>query len=88
MLICSPFPKAGATLASRLFRVLGVGVIVMFAAAGLNVLTEVQMTRRKMIIIAISLTTVLGINLVPTAAQYFPGIWLTLVTAAVAQTVF
>ena len=50
--------------------VLGGGVIVMFgivAAAGMNVLSEVKMPRRKMTIIAISLTAGLGLNLVPSA---------------------
>jgi NCS2 family nucleobase:cation symporter-2 len=71
--------------------VLGGGVIVMFgmvAAAGMNVLSEVKMTRRNMVIIAISLTAGLGLNLVPTAVQYLPGIWKTLATSAVAPTAF
>jgi NCS2 family nucleobase:cation symporter-2 len=91
MLICGLLPKVGATIASMPLPVLGGGVIVMFgmvAAAGLNVLTEVQMTRRNMIIIAISLTVGLGLNLVPTAVQYLPGIWQTLATSAVAPTAF
>ncbi|MFT5069677.1 MAG: uracil-xanthine permease, partial [Candidatus Paceibacteria bacterium] len=91
MLICGLLPKVGATIASMPFPVLGGGVIVMFgmvAAAGMNVLTEVSMTRRNMIIIAISLTVGLGLNLVPTAVQYLPGIWNTLATSAVAPTAF
>jgi xanthine/uracil permease len=46
------------------------------------------MTRRNMIIIAISLTVGLGLNLVPGAVQYLPGIWKTLATSAVAPTAF
>ena len=91
MLICGLLPKVGATIASMPLPVLGGGVIVMFgmvAAAGLNVLSEVPMTRRNMIIIAISLTVGLGLNLVPTAVQYLPGIWKTLATSAVAPTAF
>jgi NCS2 family nucleobase:cation symporter-2 len=91
MLICGLLPKVGATIASMPLPVLGGGVIVMFgmvAAAGMNVLTEVSMTRRNMIIIAISLTVGLGLNLVPTAVQYLPGIWNTLATSAVAPTAF
>ena len=82
MLICGLLPKVGATIASMPLPVLGGGVIVMFgmvAAAGMNVLSEVSMNRRNMIIIAISLTVGLGLNLVPTAVQYLPGIWKTLV---------
>ena len=69
--------------------VLGGGVIVMFgmvAAAGLNVLAEEKMTRRTMIIIAVSLAFGLGLNLVPTAVQYLPGVVKTLATSAVAPT--
>ena len=58
----------------------------MVAAAGLNVLTEVRMNRRNMVIIAVSLTAGLGLNLVPTAVQYLPGVVLTLATSAVAPT--
>ena len=70
-------------------QVLGGGVIVMFgmvAAAGLNVLAEEKMTRRTMIIIAVSLAFGLGLNLVPTAVQYLPGVINTLATSAVAPT--
>ena len=91
MLICGLLPKVGATIASMPLPVLGGGVIVMFgmvAAAGMNVLSEVSMTRRNMIIIAISLTVGLGLNLVPAAVQYLPGIWNTLATSAVAPTAF
>ena len=91
MLICGLLPKVGATIASMPLPVLGGGVIVMFgmvAAAGMNILSEVSMTRRNMIIIAISLTVGLGLNLVPAAVQYLPGIWNTLATSAVAPTAF
>ena len=78
LVICGLLPKIGALIASMPLPVLGGGVIVMFgmvAAAGMNVLSEVKMTRRNMVIIAISLTAGLGLNLVPTAVQYLPGIW-------------
>jgi NCS2 family nucleobase:cation symporter-2 len=91
MLICGLLPKIGAIIASMPLPVLGGGVIVMFGmvvAAGMNVLSEVSMTRRNMIIIAISLTVGLGLNLVPSAVQYLPGIWKTLATSAVAPTAF
>jgi xanthine permease len=91
LVICGLLPKIGALIASMPLPVLGGGVIVMFgmvAAAGMNVLSEVKMTRRNMVIIAISLTAGLGLNLVPTAVQYLPGIWKTLATSAVAPTAF
>ena len=91
LVVCGLLPKIGALVASMPLPVLGGGVIVMFgmvAAAGMNVLSEVKMTRRNMVIIAISLTAGLGLNLVPTAVQYLPGIWKTLATSAVAPTAF
>ncbi len=89
LVICGLLPKIGAVIASMPLPVLGGGVIVMFgmvAAAGLNVLTEVRMNRRNMIIIAISLAAGLGLNLVPTAVQYLPGVVKVLMTSAVAPT--
>ena len=91
MVLCGFVPKIGAIIASMPLPVLGGGVIVMFgmvAAAGLNVLSEIKMSRRNMIIIALSLSIGLGFNLVPSAVQYLPGIWKTLATSAVAPTAF
>ena len=91
LILAGSLPKIGAIIASMPMPVLGGGVIVMFgmvAAAGMNVLSEVKMTRRNMIIIAISLTAGLGLNLVPSAVQYLPGVWKTLATSAVAPTAF
>lgn len=89
LIICGLLPKIGALIASMPLPVLGGGVIVMFgmvAAAGMNMMSEVQMTRRNMIIISVSLAVGLGLNLVPSAVQYLPGIWKTLATSAVAPT--
>lgn len=89
MVICGLLPKIGAIIASMPLPVLGGGVIVMFgmvAAAGMNMLTEVKMNRRNMVIIAVSLAAGLGLNLVPTAVQYLPGVVKTLMTSAVAPT--
>jgi len=89
MVICGLIPKIGALIASMPMPVLGGGVIVMFgmvAGAGMNVMSDVKMTRRNMMIIAISLTVGLGLNLVPSAVQYLPGVWKTLATSAVAPT--
>lgn len=89
LILCGLVPKIGAVIASMPLPVLGGGVIVMFgmvAAAGLNVLSEVDMNRRNMVIIAVSLTAGLGLNLVPDAVQYLPGVVQTLATSAVAPT--
>ncbi|MDP7149985.1 MAG: nucleobase:cation symporter-2 family protein [Paracoccaceae bacterium] len=89
LIIGGLLPKIGAVIASMPMPVLGGGVIVMFgmvAAAGMNMLSEVTMNRRNMLIIAISLAVGLGFNLVPSAVQYLPGIWKTLATSAVAPT--
>ena len=89
MIACGLVPKIGAVIASMPLPVLGGGVIVMFgmvASAGLNMLTEVQMSRRNMVIIAVSLAFGLGLNLVPTAVQYLPDTLRVLATSAVAPT--
>ena len=75
LIVCGLIPKIGALIATMPFPVLGGGVIVMFgmvAAAGLNMLTEVKMTRRNMVIIALSLSVGLGLNIVPSAVQHAP----------------
>ena len=89
MIVCGLLPKIGAVIASMPLPVLGGGVIVMFgmvAAAGLNMLSEINMNRRNMVIIAVSLAFGLGLNLVPTAVQYLPGVVKILATSAVAPT--
>ncbi len=89
LVVCGLIPKIGAIIASMPLPVLGGGVIVMFgmvAAAGLNVLSDVKLNRRNMAIIAVSLAIGLGLNLVPTAVQYLPGVVKVLATSAVAPT--
>ena len=89
MIVCGLIPKVGAVISSMPLPVLGGGVIVMFgmvAAAGMNMLTEVKMSRRNMIIISVSLAVGLGLNLVPSAVQYLPGMIKVLATSAVAPT--
>ena len=66
MIVCGLIPKIGALVASMPMSVLGGGVIVMFGmvvAAGMNMLSEVKMNRRNMMIIAVSLAVGLGLNL-------------------------
>ena len=89
LIFCGLIPKIGAVIASMPLPVLGGGVIVMFGmvvAAGLNMLTEVSMNRRNMIIIAVSLSVGLGLNLVPTAVQYLPGVVKTLAVSGLLPT--
>ncbi|MCP5088806.1 MAG: purine permease [Rhodobacteraceae bacterium] len=89
LIACGLIPKIGAVIASMPLPVLGGGVIVMFgmvAAAGLNMLTEVKMNRRNMIIIAVSLSVGLGLNLVPTAVQYLPGVVKTMAVSGLLPT--
>ena len=68
-------PKIGAVVASMPLPVLGGGVIVMFgmvASAGMKMLAEVRMTRRNMLILALSLSFGLGLKSVPLAVQFLP----------------
>jgi len=64
--------------------VLGGGVIVMFgmvAAAGINMLSEVNWNRRNMVILAVSLSVGLGLKLVPEALQHAPQMLKVLLTS-------
>ncbi len=89
LVVSSFLPKIGAVIASMPLPVLGGGVIVMFsmvAAAGLNMLASVTMNRRNMVIIAVSLAFGLGLNLVPTAVQYLPGVLHTMAVSGLLPT--
>ncbi|MGB0959836.1 MAG: uracil-xanthine permease family protein [Halocynthiibacter sp.] len=89
LIFCGLMPKVGALVATMPLPVLGGGVIVMFgmvAAAGINMLTEVEMNRRNMVIIAVSLTIGLGLNLVPSAVQHLPGVFKTLAVSGLLPT--
>lgn len=89
LIFCGLIPKMGAIIASMPLPVLGGGVIVMFGmvvSAGLNMLSEVAMSRRNMVIIAISLTMGLGLNLVPSAVQHVPGVLKTLLISGLLPT--
>ena len=44
----------------------------MIAAAGVKLLTQEELNRRNMLIVAISLTFGIGLPLVPKFVQYFP----------------
>ena len=76
LIVAGLVPKVGAVIAAMPIAVLGGGVIMMFgmvAAAGLNMLTEVKMNRRNMMILAFSLSLGLGLKLVPEAMQHLPA---------------
>lgn len=83
LILCGLVPKVGAIVATVPINVLGGGVIVMFgmvAAAGINMLSDVTWSRRNMVILAVSLSLGLGLQLVPEALQHLPktlGILLT-----------
>ncbi len=83
LILCGLVPKVGAVVATVPINVLGGGVIVMFgmvAAAGVNMLSDVEWSRRNMVIFAVSLSLGLGLQLVPEALQHLPktlGILLT-----------
>lgn len=76
LIIAGFIPKVGAAISTVPIEVLGGGVIVMFgmvAAAGVNMLSEVNWNRRNMMIFAISLSIGLGLQLVPGALQHLPA---------------
>jgi len=75
LILSGLIPKVGAIVATVPINVLGGGVIVMFgmvAAAGVNMLSDVNWTRRNMVIFAVSLSLGLGLQLVPEALQHLP----------------
>ena len=84
-------PKLGAAIVSMPIAVLGGGVIIMFGmvvAAGLKMLGEVAMTRRNMLILAVSLSVGLGLQAVPQAAQHLPETARLLVTSGLLPAAF
>lgn len=75
LIVCGMIPKIGAIVSTVPINVLGGGVIVMFgmvAAAGLNMLSEVNWNRRNMVIFATALSVGFGLQLVPEALQHMP----------------
>ena len=73
LVFCGLIPKVGAIVNTVPITVLGGGVIVMFgmvAAAGVNMLSDVNWNRRNMMIFAISLSVGLGLQLVPDAMPF------------------
>ncbi len=77
-------PKFGAAISTMPIAVLGGGVIVMFgmvAAAGVNMLSDVNWTRRNMMIFAVALSIGLGLQLEPGALQHLPDTLKVLMTS-------
>ena len=77
-------PKVGAAVNTIPIQVLGGGVIVMFgmvAAAGVNMLSEVNWDRRNMMIFALSLSIGLGLQQVPDAMAFLGGTMKILMTS-------
>ena len=76
LIVAGLIPKVGAIISSVPIEVLGEGVIVMFgmvAAAGINMLSQVNWNRRNMMIFAISISVGLGLQIVPGALQHLDG---------------
>ena len=75
LIVCGLIPKVGAAIQTMPIAVLGGGVIVMFgmvAAAGVNMLSDVDWNRRNMMIFGIALSVGLGLQLEPGALQHLP----------------
>ncbi len=76
LVVAGLIPKIGALISTVPIEVLGGGVIVMFgmvAAAGVSMLSDVNWSRRNMVIFAISLSLGLGLQLEPGALQHLPA---------------
>ncbi len=84
LVVAGMIPKVGALVNTIPIQVLGGGVIVMFgmvAAAGVNMLSEVNWNRRNMMIFAISLSIGLGLQQVPDAMAFLGGTMKILMTS-------
>ena len=76
LIVAGLIPKVGALISTIPIEVPGGGVIVMFgmvAAAGVSMLSDVDWSRRNMVIFAISLSIGLGLQLEPGALQHLPS---------------
>jgi NCS2 family nucleobase:cation symporter-2 len=75
LIICGFIPKIGAVISAMPISVLGGGVILMFGmvvSAGINMLSDVNWSRRNMVILATSLAVGLGLQAVPKSMQHLP----------------
>ncbi len=84
LIACGLIPKVGAIIRTIPIEILGGGVIVMFGmvvAAGVSMLADVIWDRRNMVILAISISVGLGLQLEPNAVQYLPDTMRILMTS-------
>ncbi|MCP1170435.1 uracil-xanthine permease family protein [Limimaricola litoreus] len=91
LIICGLVPKVGGVIRTVPIEVLGGGVIVMFGmvvAAGVSMLSEVEWNRRNMVILAVSLSLGLGLQLEPQAVQYLPETARVLLTSGLLPAAF
>ena len=91
LILCGFVPKIGAAISTVPIEVLGGGVIVMFgmvAAAGVNMLSAVEWSRRNMMIFAVSLSVGLGLQLEPGALQHLPDTIKVLLTSGLLPAAF
>ncbi len=75
LIVAAFVPKVGAIISAMPYAVLGGGAVIMFgmiAGAGLNLLSDVKMNRRNMVIIAVSLSVGLGLKAEPGVVGIFP----------------
>ena len=75
LIICGFIPKIGAIISAMPISVLGGGVILMFGmvvSASINMLSDVNWSRRNMLILATSLSFGLGLQAVPKSMQHLP----------------
>ncbi len=91
LIVAGLIPKVGASISTIPIEVLGGGVIVMFgmvASAGVSMLSDVNWTRRNMVIFAVSLSIGLGLQLEPGALQYVPSTLNVLLTSGLLPAAF
>ncbi|PRY95773.1 NCS2 family nucleobase:cation symporter-2 [Hasllibacter halocynthiae] len=75
LIVCGLIPKVGGVIRTVPIEVLGGGVIVMFGmvvAAGISMLSDVDWSRRNMVIFAVALSVGLGLQLEPAAVAGLP----------------
>ncbi|MEE9320295.1 MAG: nucleobase:cation symporter-2 family protein [Granulosicoccus sp.] len=91
LIACGLVPKVGAAIQTMPIAVLGGGVIMMFgmvAAAGVNMLSDVNWNRRNMMIFAVALSLGLGLQLEPGALQHLPSTAKVLMTSGILPAAF
>jgi len=91
LIIAGLIPKVGALISTIPIEVLGGGVIVMFgmvASAGVSMLSEVNWSRRNMVIFAVALSIGLGLQLEPGALQHLPQTAKVLLTSGLLPAAF